>query len=152
MGYAVISKMVTSPSSGINLKLLQTVITSAPQLEQCVSVLILEGKLWATCSCVFTWFIALPNLGAVSYLLFFLLDCFRKEAFTEARGARRGVKKVMVIVTDGESHDNHQLNQVIQDCEDENIQRFSIAVSTQLEMAFRLWGEDKNCVHITVTA
>uniref|UniRef100_A0A8C8YG23 Integrin subunit alpha 1 n=1 Tax=Prolemur simus TaxID=1328070 RepID=A0A8C8YG23_PROSS len=56
------------------------------------------------------------------------IDTARKEAFTEARGARRGVKKVMVIVTDGESHDNHQLNKVIQDCEDENIQRFSIAI------------------------
>ncbi|KAF5912088.1 hypothetical protein HPG69_003362, partial [Diceros bicornis minor] len=55
----------------------------------------------------------------------------RKEAFTEARGARRGVKKVMVIVTDGESHDNHRLNQVIQECEDENIQRFSIAKSAK---------------------
>ena len=38
----------------------------------------------------------------------------------------------MVIVTDGESHDNYRLKQVIQDCEDENIQRFSIAVSTLL--------------------
>ncbi|XP_060151746.1 integrin alpha-1 isoform X3 [Globicephala melas] len=56
------------------------------------------------------------------------IDTARKEAFTEARGARRGVKKVMVIVTDGESHDNHQLNKVIQDCEDESIQRFSIAI------------------------
>ncbi|XP_011853053.1 PREDICTED: integrin alpha-1 [Mandrillus leucophaeus] len=56
------------------------------------------------------------------------IDTARKEAFTEARGARRGVKKVMVIVTDGESHDNHRLKKVIQDCEDENIQRFSIAI------------------------
>ncbi|NP_001296395.1 integrin alpha-1 precursor [Equus caballus] len=56
------------------------------------------------------------------------IDTARKEAFTEARGARHGVKKVMVIVTDGESHDNHQLNQVIQDCEKQNIQRFSIAI------------------------
>lgn len=48
----------------------------------------------------------------------------------EARGARRGVKKVMVIVTDGESHDNHRLPQVIQDCEGDGIQRFSIAVRT----------------------
>lgn len=56
----------------------------------------------------------------------------------------------MVIVTDGESHDNHQLNKVIQDCEDENIQRFSIAVSTWLEMAFKLWCEDKRCVRILI--
>nr|XP_006139588.1 integrin alpha-1 isoform X1 [Pelodiscus sinensis] len=56
------------------------------------------------------------------------IDTARKEAFTEARGARRGVKKVMVIVTDGESHDNYRLEDVIKDCEHENIQRFSIAI------------------------
>ncbi|XP_010642317.1 integrin alpha-1 isoform X1 [Fukomys damarensis] len=56
------------------------------------------------------------------------IDTARKEAFTEDRGARRGVKKVMVVVTDGESHDNYKLNKVIQDCEDENIQRFAIAI------------------------
>lgn len=72
----------------------------------------------------------------------FVCNYFREEAFTEARGARRGVKKVMVIVTDGESHDNHRLNKVIQDCEDENIQRFSIAVSTWLHTAFKLWCRD----------
>lgn len=35
----------------------------------------------------------------------------------------------MVIVTDGESHDNYRLKEVIDSCEDENIQRFAIAVS-----------------------
>lgn len=54
----------------------------------------------------------------------------------------------MVIVTDGESHDNYQLNKVIQDCEAENIQRFSIAVSTWLEMVFKLLCEEKSYVHI----
>ncbi|KAG6940911.1 integrin subunit alpha 1 [Chelydra serpentina] len=56
------------------------------------------------------------------------IDTARKEAFTEARGARRGVKKVMVIMTDGESHDSYNLANVIEDCEHENIQRFSIAI------------------------
>ncbi|CAK6444101.1 unnamed protein product [Pipistrellus nathusii] len=56
------------------------------------------------------------------------IDTARKEAFMEARGARRGVKKVMVIVTDGESHDNHRLPAVIEDCEGDGIQRFSIAI------------------------
>ncbi|XP_053153192.1 integrin alpha-1 isoform X2 [Hemicordylus capensis] len=56
------------------------------------------------------------------------IDTARKEAFTEARGARSGVQKVMVVVTDGESHDNFKLKQVIKDCEDQNIQRFSIAI------------------------
>lgn len=56
------------------------------------------------------------------------IDTAREEAFTEAHGARRGVQKVMVIVTDGESHDNYRLQEVIDKCEDENIQRFAIAI------------------------
>lgn len=45
------------------------------------------------------------------------------------RGARPGVKKVMVIVTDGESHDDYRLNDVVKDCEEDGIERFAIAVS-----------------------
>lgn len=45
------------------------------------------------------------------------------------RGARPGVKKVMVIVTDGESHDFHNLDSVMKDCDDDGIERFGIAVS-----------------------
>ncbi|XP_071751107.2 integrin alpha-1 [Centroberyx gerrardi] len=56
------------------------------------------------------------------------IDTARKEAFMEERGARPGVKKVMVIVTDGESHDFYNLDKVIQDCEDDGIERFGIAV------------------------
>ncbi|KAG2466640.1 ITA1 protein, partial [Polypterus senegalus] len=56
------------------------------------------------------------------------IDTARKEAFTPERGARPGVRKVMVIVTDGESHDSYNLDDVIEDCENEGIQRFSIAV------------------------
>lgn len=46
------------------------------------------------------------------------------------RGARPGVKKVMVIVTDGESHDSFDQNEVIGNCEKDDIERFGIAVST----------------------
>uniref|UniRef100_A0A674NT00 Integrin, alpha 1 n=1 Tax=Takifugu rubripes TaxID=31033 RepID=A0A674NT00_TAKRU len=56
------------------------------------------------------------------------IDTARKEAYMPERGARQGVKKVMVIVTDGESHDSYQLNKVIADCEDDDIERFGIAV------------------------
>ncbi|KAL7848008.1 hypothetical protein AOLI_G00227260 [Acnodon oligacanthus] len=56
------------------------------------------------------------------------IDKARKEAFTEERGARPGVKKIMVIVTDGESHDNYDLKRVIDDCQNDGIERFSIAV------------------------
>ncbi|MEE6458195.1 hypothetical protein FKM82_000208, partial [Ascaphus truei] len=56
------------------------------------------------------------------------IDTARKEAFTEERGARKGVKKVMVVVTDGESHDNFRLNNIIAECDADDIQRFSIAI------------------------
>ncbi|KAJ8396607.1 hypothetical protein AAFF_G00016730 [Aldrovandia affinis] len=56
------------------------------------------------------------------------IDTAREEAFTEERGARRGVKKVMVIVTDGESHDSYRLKGVMDQCERDGIERFSIAV------------------------
>lgn len=45
----------------------------------------------------------------------------------------------MVVVTDGESHDNFRLKDVIEDCEDENIQRFSIAVSEELTEKLQLY-------------
>uniref|UniRef100_A0A8D3DJB7 VWFA domain-containing protein n=1 Tax=Scophthalmus maximus TaxID=52904 RepID=A0A8D3DJB7_SCOMX len=56
------------------------------------------------------------------------IDTARKEAFMPERGARPGVKKVMVIVTDGESHDFHNLDKVIGECDDDGIERFGIAV------------------------
>ncbi|XP_043933260.1 integrin alpha-1 [Protopterus annectens] len=56
------------------------------------------------------------------------IETARKEAFTEERGARRGVKQVMVVVTDGESHDGYRLNGVIDDCEKDGIERFAIAI------------------------
>ncbi|XP_018592370.1 integrin alpha-1 isoform X2 [Scleropages formosus] len=56
------------------------------------------------------------------------IETARKEAFTAERGARPGVKKVMVIVTDGESHDNYLLKEVMKKCDEDGIERFSIAV------------------------
>uniref|UniRef100_A0A8C7VRN4 Integrin subunit alpha 1 n=1 Tax=Oncorhynchus mykiss TaxID=8022 RepID=A0A8C7VRN4_ONCMY len=56
------------------------------------------------------------------------IDTARKEAFTVERGARPGVKKVMIIVTDGESHDFYNLDKVIKECEEDDIERFGIAV------------------------
>uniref|UniRef100_A0A8C1IQZ4 Integrin, alpha 1 n=1 Tax=Cyprinus carpio TaxID=7962 RepID=A0A8C1IQZ4_CYPCA len=56
------------------------------------------------------------------------IDTARKEAFTAERGARQGVKKVMVVVTDGESHDHYNLKKVIDQCEQDGIERFAVAV------------------------
>ena len=44
-------------------------------------------------------------------------------------GGRPGVPKVMVVVTDGESHDRAFRDNVIQECEKQRITRFGIAVS-----------------------
>lgn len=63
----------------------------------------------------------------------------RKEAFTVERGARPGVKKVMVIVTDGESHDHFNLKNVIDECERDGIERFAVAVSIFIHKYYGAW-------------
>ncbi|XP_062405919.1 integrin alpha-11a [Sardina pilchardus] len=50
----------------------------------------------------------------------------RKQAFK--KGGRRGAKKVMIVITDGESHDSPDLQQVIEDSEKDGITRYAIAV------------------------
>ncbi|XP_044030086.1 integrin alpha-1 isoform X2 [Siniperca chuatsi] len=70
----------------------------------------------------------LPQQTGFKTMTFLGIDIARKEAFMPERGARPGVKKVMVIVTDGESHDFHNLDKVIGDCDNDDIERFGIAV------------------------
>lgn len=52
------------------------------------------------------------------------------EAFSPDRGAREGATKVMIVVTDGESHDGEDLPEALAECEKRNITRYAIAVST----------------------
>ncbi|XP_005604336.1 integrin alpha-2 [Equus caballus] len=52
----------------------------------------------------------------------------RDSAYSAAAGGRRGATKVMVVVTDGESHDGSMLKAVIDQCNSDNILRFGIAV------------------------
>ncbi|XDV53921.1 hypothetical protein PO909_022316 [Leuciscus waleckii] len=56
------------------------------------------------------------------------IDFARKEAFLAKYGGRPGATKVMVVVTDGESHDANLRKTVIAACESQNITRFGIAV------------------------
>lgn len=51
----------------------------------------------------------------------------RAEAFR--RGGRPGAQKVMIVITDGESHDSPQLVQAVGDSERDNITMYAIAVS-----------------------
>uniref|UniRef100_A0A673B933 VWFA domain-containing protein n=1 Tax=Sphaeramia orbicularis TaxID=375764 RepID=A0A673B933_9TELE len=50
----------------------------------------------------------------------------RSQAFKQ--GGRRGAKKVMIVITDGESHDSADLQQAIEDSEADGITRYAIAV------------------------
>ncbi|XP_061885642.1 integrin alpha-10 isoform X1 [Entelurus aequoreus] len=50
------------------------------------------------------------------------------EAFSAERGARDGATKVMIVVTDGESHDGEELPDALLECESRNITRYAIAV------------------------
>ncbi|XP_051866405.1 integrin alpha-1 [Pristis pectinata] len=56
------------------------------------------------------------------------IEYARTKEFTVEKGMRPGVSKVMVVVTDGESHDSYNLPEVIENCEKDNIRRFAIAV------------------------
>ncbi|XP_007908210.2 integrin alpha-11a [Callorhinchus milii] len=56
------------------------------------------------------------------------IEIARSEAFSTSRGAREGAKKVMIVITDGESHDSPHLKKVIENSERDNITRYSIAV------------------------
>uniref|UniRef100_A0A3Q1ETR0 VWFA domain-containing protein n=1 Tax=Acanthochromis polyacanthus TaxID=80966 RepID=A0A3Q1ETR0_9TELE len=55
------------------------------------------------------------------------------EAFSAERGARDGATKVMIVVTDGESHDGEELPDALAECENRNITRYAIAVSTSMK-------------------
>ncbi|XP_078252858.1 integrin alpha-2 isoform X2 [Rhinoraja longicauda] len=56
------------------------------------------------------------------------IDYARKNAFSPQNGGRPSATKVMVVVTDGESHDSTSLPEVIAQCEEDRITRFGIAV------------------------
>ncbi|KAL4622748.1 integrin alpha-11-like isoform X1 [Arapaima gigas] len=54
------------------------------------------------------------------------INMARSQAFK--RGGRRGAKKVMIVITDGESHDSPDLQNVIEASEKDDITRYAIAV------------------------
>ncbi|XP_044302207.1 integrin alpha-2 isoform X1 [Varanus komodoensis] len=56
------------------------------------------------------------------------IEYARRNAFSKAAGGRATASKVMVVVTDGESHDGSRLQEVITKCKEDNITRFGIAV------------------------
>lgn len=60
---------------------------------------------------------------------------YSTEAFQ--RGGRKGAKKVMIVITDGESHDSPDLKRVIETSERENITRYAVAVSTSANSLHR---------------
>ncbi|KAF1389413.1 hypothetical protein PFLUV_G00073170 [Perca fluviatilis] len=51
-----------------------------------------------------------------------------QQGFHQSNGGRSGAAKVLVVVTDGESHDEDIRDTVIADCERQGITRFGIAV------------------------
>uniref|UniRef100_A0A8D0GKX2 Integrin alpha-2 n=1 Tax=Sphenodon punctatus TaxID=8508 RepID=A0A8D0GKX2_SPHPU len=59
---------------------------------------------------------------------FAAIDYARRFAFSPQSGGRPTATKVMVVVTDGESHDGSDLETVIEKCNEDNIIRFGIAV------------------------
>ncbi|XP_063151748.1 integrin alpha-2 [Candoia aspera] len=56
------------------------------------------------------------------------IEYARQHAFSKKAGGRPTASKVMVVVTDGESHDGSDMPEVIAKCNADNITRFGIAV------------------------
>uniref|UniRef100_A0A674B8D2 Integrin subunit alpha 11 n=1 Tax=Salmo trutta TaxID=8032 RepID=A0A674B8D2_SALTR len=54
------------------------------------------------------------------------INVARTEGFK--RGGRKGAKKVMLVITDGESHDSPDLQKAMEDSEADNITMYAIAV------------------------
>ncbi|KAJ1081209.1 hypothetical protein NDU88_001392 [Pleurodeles waltl] len=50
------------------------------------------------------------------------------EAFSHERGGRDGAAKLMIVVTDGESHDGEDLPLALAECEEHHVTRYAIAV------------------------
>ncbi|XP_015670666.1 integrin alpha-2 [Protobothrops mucrosquamatus] len=66
--------------------------------------------------------------GGAETNTFKAIEYARQHAFTKEAGGRPTASKVMVVVTDGESHDGSKLPEVIAKCNADNITRFGIAV------------------------
>ncbi|XP_069819148.1 integrin alpha-2 [Dendropsophus ebraccatus] len=71
---------------------------------------------------------ATNQMGGDQTNTFKAIDFTRKHAFSAEYGGRTNSNKVMVVITDGESHDNAMLKEVISRCEKDKITRFGIAV------------------------
>lgn len=70
------------------------------------------------------WELPYPYISLVTLPL---CSVFSSEAFQ--KGGRKGAKKVMIVITDGESHDSPDLEKVIQQSERDNVTRYAVAVS-----------------------
>nr|XP_026654926.1 integrin alpha-11 [Zonotrichia albicollis] len=63
----------------------------------------------------------LAGLSSPGHLFTCSSEAFRK-------GGRKGAKRVMIVITDGESHDSPDLEKVIEDSERDNVTRYAVAV------------------------
>uniref|UniRef100_A0A8D0F5I8 Integrin subunit alpha 10 n=1 Tax=Strix occidentalis caurina TaxID=311401 RepID=A0A8D0F5I8_STROC len=50
------------------------------------------------------------------------------EAFSPERGGRADATRLLIVVTDGESHDGEELPEALAECEKRNVTRYAIAV------------------------
>ncbi|XP_042278207.1 integrin alpha-2 [Thunnus maccoyii] len=71
---------------------------------------------------------AIGQMYGQSTNTFKAIEFASKEGFHQTNGGRSGAAKVMVVVTDGESHDESKRDYVISQCERQGITRFGIAV------------------------
>ncbi|KAG8145248.1 hypothetical protein E2320_013600, partial [Naja naja] len=63
------------------------------------------------------------------------------------KGGRKGAKKVMIVITDGESHDSPDLEKAIEGSEKDNVTRYAVAVKCQTYMDIIIVLDGSNSIY-----
>lgn len=85
-------------------------------------------SLFSASNKTFIFFFTLQNL-LQEYVMITDLSFHSNDVFSPSRGSRSNVKKVLIVITDGQSNDRNQLPEAANLAESKNIVRFAIGVS-----------------------
>lgn len=75
----------------------------------------------------FTW--NFLNVQSIKFSLINVFFACSREVFTTDKGSRPNVKKVLIVITDGETFDSNVFPLAIREANKKNIVRFAIGVS-----------------------
>lgn len=80
----------------------------------------------------------LTQIKKIYLFLFVFFLFYSNSVFVPNQGSRENVRKVLIVITDGESQEKYQLPSAVQEAENKKIVRFAIGVS--VIYIFTLWN------------